>query len=182
MPDERGGRLHRDPATGRWHVSEGYEHHPAYWVTWIGAAAFAVWSATRLPIRAELIEVTLHEGAAAVNADVAPVPDAGRPAGEIHHLVGNVQVWCCDGPSSAELHDGPAERWLYGAAWNTPSTREEIHRARRRHLAGCSRGVGIRLVRDHASAKVPAAELAALLTGWITSLGCRTRSPTSTKF
>jgi UTP-glucose-1-phosphate uridylyltransferase len=181
MPAERGGRLHRDPATGRWHVSEGYEHHPAYWVTWIGAAAFAAWSNARLPTRAELIEVTLHEGAVTANADyqfgdVTPVTEPGGPADEIHHLVGNVQVWCCDGPSSAELHDGPAERWLYGAAWNTPSTLEEIHRARHRHLAGCSRGVGIRLVRDLASAKVPAAELAALLTGWITSLGCRTRS------
>ena len=55
MPHERGGRLHRDPATGRWHVSEGYEHHPVYWVTWIGAAAFAAWSNARLPTRAELI-------------------------------------------------------------------------------------------------------------------------------
>ena len=87
-----------------------------------------------------------------------------------------MQVWCCDGPSPAELHDGQAARWLHGAAWNTPATREEIHRARHRHLTGCSRGVGIRLVRNPASKKVPAAELAALLTGWITSLGCRTRS------
>jgi hypothetical protein len=79
-------------------------------------------------------------------------------------------------PSPAELHDGPAARWLHGAAWNTTATREEIHRARHRHLTGCSRGVGIRLVRNPASKKVPAAELAALLTGWITSLGCRTRS------
>jgi sulfatase-modifying factor enzyme 1 len=181
VPHERGGRLHRDPATGRWHVSEGYEQHPVYWVTWIGAAAFAAWSNARLPTRAELIEETRHESAAAANADyqfgdVTPVSEPGQPADEIHHLVGNVQVWCCDGPSPAELHDGPAARWLHGAAWNTPSTREEIHRARHRHLAGCSRGVGIRLVRDHASAKVPAAELAALLTGWITSLGGRTRS------
>jgi hypothetical protein len=66
--------------------------------------------------------------------------------------------------SPAELHDGPAARWLHGAAWNTPATRE-IHRARYRHLTGCSRGVGIRLVRDRASTKVPAAELAALLPG-----------------
>lgn len=181
LPHERGGRLHHDLATGRWHVSEGYEHHPAYWVTWIGAAAFAAWSNARLPTRAELIEETLREGAAAANAgyqfgDVTPVTEPGQPADEIHHLVGNVQVWCCDGPSPAELHDGPAARWLHGAAWNTPATREEIQRARHRHLTGCSRGVGIRLVRDHASTKVPAAELAALLTGWITSLGCRTRS------
>jgi hypothetical protein len=181
IPDERGGRLHRDPAAGRWHVSEGYEDHPVYWVTWIGAAAFAAWSNARLPTRAELIEETRYGGAAAANADyqfgdVTPVTELGQPANEIHHLVGNVQVWCCDGPSPAELHNGPAARWLHGAAWNTPATREEIHRARHRHLTGCSRGIGIRLVRDHASAKIPVAELAALLTGWITTLGCRTRS------
>ena len=181
MPHERGGRLHHDPATGRWHVSEGYEHHPVYWVTWIGAAGFAAWSNARLPTRAELIGETRQEGAAAANADyqfgdATPVTEPGRPADEIHHLVGNVQVWWCDGPSPAELHDGPAARWLHGAAWNTPSTCEETHRARPRHLAGCSRGVGIRLVRDHASPNVPAAELAALLTEWIISLGGRTRS------
>src|SRR5690625_260104 len=34
MPHERGGRLH--PIPQGWQVSPGYEHHPAYWVTWIG--------------------------------------------------------------------------------------------------------------------------------------------------
>jgi hypothetical protein len=57
----------------------------------------AAWSNARLPTRAELIEETLHEGAAAANADyqsgdVTPVTEPGRPADEIHHLVGNVQV------------------------------------------------------------------------------------------
>jgi Sulfatase-modifying factor enzyme 1 len=49
MPHERGGRLHHDPAADRWGVSPGYEDHPVYWVTWIGAAAFAAWSGARLP-------------------------------------------------------------------------------------------------------------------------------------
>jgi hypothetical protein len=181
MPHERGGRLHHDPASGRWHVSKGHEHHPVYWVTWIGAAAFAAWSGARLPARIELIQETLYTNREPTNTDyqigdASPVTEPGRLADEIHHLVGNVQVWCCDGPSSAELHDGPAARWLHGAAWNTPASREEIHRARHRHLAGCSRGVGIRLIRDHASARVPTAELAARLAGWIASLCCGTGS------
>lgn len=179
MPHERGGRLHRDPLTSRWHVSDGYENHPAYWVTWIGAAAFAVWSGARLPTRAELIEETRHVYMATANADyqfgdVTPVTEPDRAAEEIHHLIGNVQVWCCDGPSSGALRESPATRWLHGAAWNTPATREEIHRARHRHLTGSSRGVGIRLVRDHATAELPAAELAARMAGWIVSLGRRT--------
>ncbi|MEW1837691.1 hypothetical protein AB0392_07035 [Nonomuraea angiospora] len=49
MPHERGGRLHRDPVSGRWMVSPGFENHPAYWVTWIGAAAFAARHSARLP-------------------------------------------------------------------------------------------------------------------------------------
>ena len=49
MPHQRGGRLHYDPDASRWQVSEGYERHPVYWVTWTGAAAFAAWEGARLP-------------------------------------------------------------------------------------------------------------------------------------
>jgi len=60
--------------------------------------------------------------------------------------------------------------WLQAVAgWRTGGSRH-------RHLTGCSRGVGIRLVRDHANAKVPLAELAARMASWITSLGCRALS------
>ena len=90
MPHERGGRLHHDPAIGCWHVSPGYEHHPAYWVTWIGAAAFAAWDGARLPSRAELIELTSQRSRVS-NADyrygdVTPVTEPGRGDGGIHHL------------------------------------------------------------------------------------------------
>lgn len=180
MPHERGGRLHHDPATGRWHVSPGYEHHPAYWVTWIGAAAFAAWHGARLPTRAELIELTSHASAPAGNTayrfgDVTPVTEPGRHAGEIHHLLGNLQAWCADGPPAGYLSGGPAARWLYGAAWNTPSTAEEAQRPRHRHILGCSRGVGIRLIRDGAQHRVSIGDLADRLTAWIAILADRSR-------
>ena len=180
MPDERGGRLHHDPATGRWHVSPGYEDHPAYWVTWIGAAAFAVRHGARLPTRAELIELTSHASATAGNAayqcsDVTPVTEPRRGADEIHHLFGNLQTWCSDGPSAAGCLGGPAARWLYGTAWNTPATEGEARRPRHRHILGCSRGVGIRLVRDDGQRPVSAGELAELLAAWIALLGDRSR-------
>lgn len=171
MPHERGGRLHCSRA-GRWTVSPGFGAHPAYWVTWTGAAALAARHGARLPARAEMIAETSHGDLAVTNhgyqaGDTVPVTEPGRGPGEIHHLAGNLQAWCCDGPASDP--SAPASRWLHGAAWNTPATPDEIHRPRGRHLSGASRGVGIRLVRDHAG-RQPAAtagQLAAALTGWM---------------
>jgi Sulfatase-modifying factor enzyme 1 len=178
MPHERGGRLHQDTATGRWEVSTGFEDHPVYWVTWIGAATFAAWTGARLPSRAELLRLTAESTAVNadyVSGDVTPVTEPGCGSGEIHHMLGNLQVWCCDGPSPAERSGGPPGRWLFGVAWNTPGTDEEAQRLRHRHILGCSRGVGIRLVRGNTQEPVPAADLAARLAGWISGLADRHR-------
>jgi Sulfatase-modifying factor enzyme 1 len=179
MPHERGGRLHYNTAADRWEVSAGYEQHPGYWVTWIGAATLAAWHGARLPTRAELTKLTSRAPTSANAAyrygDVTPVTEPGRPAHEIHHLVGNLQVWCADGPAAAHGFDGPAARWLYGVAWNTPATPEEARRVRHRHILGCSRGVGIRLVRDGAQQPAIISNLATLLVGWISSLADRSQ-------
>jgi formylglycine-generating enzyme required for sulfatase activity len=181
MPHERGGRLHHERATGRWHVSPGYEDHPGYWVTWVGAAAFAAWHGARLPARPELIKLTSGTSTATGNTayrsgDVTPVTEPGRPAGDIHHLLGNLQAWCADGPPAGHLSSDPAARWLYGTAWNTPGADEEARRPRHRHILGCSRGVGIRLVRDGAERPVSASELADRLAAWIAILADRSRA------
>lgn len=178
MPHERGGRLHYDPAAGQWQVSPGYGDYPVYWVTWIGAAAFAAWAGARLPARAELLRLT-QDAALTGNAgyrcgDVTPVTEPGPPPAGIHHLLGNLQLWCDDGPGQA-LAGGPAVRWLYGTAWNTPATREAAQQPRWRHILGCSRGVGIRLVRDRVQQPVPVAALAGQLAAWISSLAGRSR-------
>jgi hypothetical protein len=180
MPHERGGRLHHDPDAGLWRVSDGYQTYPVYWVTWIGAAAFAAWEGARLPRRAELAELTASWTGPVVNtdykfADVTPVTEPGHGSRDIHHLLGNLQVWCGDGPGDEELCHGPAARWLYGAAWNTPGTPREIRRPRWRHLAGSSRGVGIRLVRDGTRQPASASDLASRLSAWISSLPDRSR-------
>jgi hypothetical protein len=181
MPHERGGRLHHDPASGRWDISPGYEDHPAYWVTWIGAAAFAAWQGARLPSRAELIELTSNATPTAGNTaymfgDVTPVTEPGCPAGDIYHLLGSLQVWCADGAPAGHSPAGPASRWLYGTAWNTPANQEEARRPRHRHILGCSRGVGIRLVRDGTQRPVSTSELVAGLTAWIAILADRSPS------
>ncbi|MEV4197447.1 MULTISPECIES: hypothetical protein [Micromonospora] len=177
MPHERGGRIHWSPEHETWTVSPGYEHHPVYWVTWIGAALFAAVNSARLATHGELCvlaadtEPSNHDYAL---GDVAPVAHMIAPHG-VHHPVGNVQVWCGDGP--AATFGQPVQRWIHGAAWNTPATPQEVNRLRSRHLLGASRGVGVRLVRD-ASAPFTGptvAEAATVLDTWIDSLADRSR-------
>ena len=178
MPRERGGRLHYNRYARRWAASPGFGHHPAYWVTWAGAAAYAARHGARLPGRAELLAETSRDTLTVTNCayqagDTVPAA-ARRSPGEIHHVAGNLQVWCADGPDDG-IPEGPASRWLHGAAWNTPGTPEEIRRPRSRHLSGASRGVGIRLVRDGQHSPVSAGELAELLAGWVCGLSRRDR-------
>jgi len=179
MPHERGGRLHQDRATAVWTVSPGYEDYPAYWVTWIGAAAFAAWDGARLPARAELTRLTCGTAttgnAAYRSGDVTPVTEPGARASMIHHLLGNLQTWCGDGPGEQTRLGAPAVRWLHGIAWNTPATQQAAQQPRCRHILGCSRGVGIRLVRDGSQRPVSTGELAARLAAWISSLADRSR-------
>jgi hypothetical protein len=178
VPHERGGRLRHDASTGHWTVSPGYEDYPAYWVTWIGAAAFAAWTGARLPTRAELATLTAGMptggNAGYRDGDASPVTEPGTGPSGIHHLLGNLQLWCGDGPDSDASSGGPVTRWLYGIAWNTPATRKAAEQLRSRHLLGCSRGVGIRLVRD-GQQPVSAAELARRLGRWIGALDDRSR-------
>jgi formylglycine-generating enzyme required for sulfatase activity len=161
-------------------VRRRYQDYPAYyWVTWIGAAAFAAWTGARLPARAELAVLTAgvaaHGNAGYRDGDASPVTEPGTGPSGIHHLLGNLQLWCGDGPPAGASSAAPVTRWLYGIAWNIPATREAAEQARSRHLLGCSRGVGIRLVRD-GQRLVGAAELARRLGQWITALDEITRS------
>ncbi|MEV5129099.1 hypothetical protein ACN6K8_000267 [[Kitasatospora] papulosa] len=181
MPHERGGRLHFDPKERRWLVSPGFETHPAYWVTWVGAAVMAAWSGARLPTRVEALEATLGAPPARNSdyaiGDASCVVEPGLGAGQVSHLVGNVQIWCGDGP--AQDAECPEQRFLFGAAWNTPGTRAAVTAERSRHLLGSSRGVGIRLVRDPDTTQATglgAWELAHRLNGWIDELGGPARS------
>ncbi|MDQ1288261.1 MAG: hypothetical protein QG622_1826 [Actinomycetota bacterium] len=225
MPHQRGGRLH--PAGYGHRISPGYGDHPVYWVTWIGAAAYAALVGARLPTRAEAHVLTrgrlghlrqvrdklgdhrpttatqgrsrgeLPQELARLNVgyrygDVLPVLETAADAethGRIHHALGNLAVWCLDGPAptpsgSTPTIGRPTQRWLHGAAWNTPvGTADdgndlldrldtELSTLIARHLTGASRSVGIRLVRDldHPRNPVPIDELAHLLNTWLADL------------
>jgi hypothetical protein len=65
--------------------------------------------------------------------------------------------------------------WLLAIAWNTPATQQAAQQPRVRHILGCSRGVGIRLVRDGSQQAVATSELACRLMAWIGRLGDRSR-------
>ena len=179
MPHERGGRLHYDLSARRWTISSGFGAHPVYWVTWTGAAAFTARHGARLPTLAEMTAETGRGDLSVTNhgyqaGDTVPVAQTGLGPGEIHHLAGNLQVWCGDGPDGHPAL--PASRWLHGAAWNTPGTMEEIRRPRSRHLAGASRGVGIRMVRDRTTKHAAtAADVANAISTWVRSLADRNR-------
>ncbi|MGW0708202.1 SUMF1/EgtB/PvdO family nonheme iron enzyme [Streptomyces sp. NPDC002643] len=171
MPHERGGRLHFDPERRQWRVSREYEEHPAYWVTWLGAALVAAWSGARLPTRAEFLDAAA--GGRAYNCDytvgdTCPVAEPGLGRLDVHHRIGNVQVWCADGPPQSG--EQPVQRYLVGAAWNTPGTWEAVSAERSRYLLGSSRGVGVRLVRDGrttGTGGIGAWELAHQLSRWV---------------
>nr|WP_184080193.1 SUMF1/EgtB/PvdO family nonheme iron enzyme [Nocardiopsis mwathae] len=176
MPHERGGRLHCTEQG--WRVSRGYERHPAYWITWIGAAAYALWDGARLPTSNELDALT--EGAHPRNAeyrvgDVTPAQESGLGPKAVHHRVGNLRVWCSDGPDDGPDW-APITRYRHGAAWNTPASRQEVTSRRSRHLLGASRGVGVRLARDTAAPdRCPLDEIADRISRWLALLGDRTR-------
>ncbi|HET8661280.1 MAG TPA: hypothetical protein VFM55_20065 [Micromonosporaceae bacterium] len=177
MPHERGGRLHWSPDLETWTVSPGFGQHPVYWVTWLGAAVFAAVNSARLPAHGELCALAADaepSNYGYVLGDVAPVAHPSASRG-IHHAVGNLQVWCGDGPQPA--FGQPVERWIHGAAWNTPASVDEVSRLRSRHLLGASRGIGIRLIRNTAAPLTgpTVGQLAAMLNSWIDSLADRSR-------
>jgi formylglycine-generating enzyme required for sulfatase activity len=163
MISERGGRIHRDEAAGTYYVDAAYENHPVYWVTWIGAVAFARFAGSQLPMRKDIDELAMQSAIemSEINADYR-VGDATAVAEQrigandsIYHLLGNVAIWCQDGPAESEQSGGPMKKYFYGIAWNTPSTIEEARAVKSRHITGSSRGIGIRLVRDSAKNYTP---------------------------
>lgn len=162
MITERGGRIAFNVDIAQYEVAQGYENYPVYWVTWLGAASYARYKGCRLPSKKELERLTeshLEEfNPAYVNAGHKQ-PDASPigyfPANRIgmYDLIGNVASWCRDG---SDGHDTTAVgRYMFGSAWNRDDTKQEFLRAKERPINGCSRGVGIRLIEDIATALSP---------------------------
>ena len=117
------------------------------------------------------VKVTNHGYQA---GNTVPATEPGRGPDEIHHLAGNLQVWCGDGPDGAAC--GPGVSLAARGSVEHPRDHAGDTPAPGRHLPGASRGVGIRLVRDHAATcAVTAAQVAEAVSTWVRSLAGRDR-------
>jgi hypothetical protein len=172
----RGGRIWYNAIRGSYEVAETYLHYPAYWVTWLGAAAFARYKGARLPERSELQELVDREpeidfdiyNCGHKKDDVQPSSISRPNANGIHDIVGNLAVWCSDGFS--ELPSAGSNRYMFGTAWNREASHQELTKLKARPLPGCSRSVGIRLIRDQ-DRKLTAPQLVERFEDWFSLLG-----------
>lgn len=121
MPPERGGRLIFDKEVGRFMLVAGYEDHPAYWLTWLGAATYAAWRGGRLPTAKEWSAVyeiyhdrLRHDSGNHSYAHDDVVPTGGLIEGLPHDFFGNLRIWCDDWAGEGELHLSKA---LAGISW-----------------------------------------------------------------
>ena len=178
MPHERGGRLHYNLHARRWTVSPGFGTHPAYWVTWTGAAAFAARHGARLPSRAEMTTETGRDDVKAPTTPTRPATPSRSPSRDWDQA--RSTTWpgtCRSGAATAPRPAcGPGGPLAVRGSMEHPRDHAGDTRPRSRHLPGASRGVGIRLVRDHAATHaVTAAEVAGAVSTWVRSLADRDR-------
>ncbi|OGI74193.1 hypothetical protein A2740_02300 [Candidatus Nomurabacteria bacterium RIFCSPHIGHO2_01_FULL_43_16] len=165
---ERGGRIHFNKTIQKYDISAGYKDHPVYWVTWIGASAFALYKGLRLPKRSEINSLVQNTQISfnTINAghkldDVQPINAKNYVPREVNNIVGNLAVWCSDGQKLLSNDPQSMTRYIYGTAWDRPATLKEITKYHFRPLVGNSRAVGIRLVKDLSMQKISFIELIA---------------------
>ena len=166
MIHERGGRIHFNKIKQKHEVSTGYENHPVYWVTWLGALVFSIYSGLRLPRRSEinLLFKSTKISLEIINAehkldDVTPMTTKNCIRGEINDVVGNLAVWCLDGEKHLSGDPQSITRYIYGTSWNRQASLKEITKNHFRPIIGSSRSVGIRLVKDSSTKKITFEEL-----------------------
>lgn len=177
MITERGGRIWFNSNAGAYEVVKGYETYPLYWVTWLGAAAYARFSGCRLPTRAEIDSLTEQMGEIDfsevncdhVHDDVTPNGYTKSNAFGMYDSIGNLAIWCIDGFN--EINELGEVKFMYGTAWNKNGDMSEVTIIKARPITGSSRGVGVRLVKDAAPKQtLSAKDLAARFDGWFTLL------------
>ncbi len=170
MIPDRGGRVWFNTNKGVYEITPSYEDHPVYWVTWLGAAAYARYKGGRLPDRSEMQRLVDSQSVDLSGANCDHKNDDVLPAGltppnaiGMYDMVGNLSVWCRDG--YLETPGQSLNRYIFGTAWNRSGTPHELSKIKSRPVSGCSRSVGIRLIEDSAGT-LAAPELAQRFEGW----------------
>lgn len=147
MPTTRGGRIGYNGEVESFMVADGYEQHPAYWVTWLTAALYAYQQGMRLPRYAEWQQVIdchgiptneetsnfnyAHDDAIRTGQATTDLPD---------DFFGNVKIWCADWSSPTAVNKS-----LAGISWKQYYHEGYRAKAERPYLTN-SRIIGSRLV------------------------------------
>ncbi len=147
MPTSRGGRLTYDSENGRFLKAEGYDGHPAYWISWLTAALFAYREGMRLPTYEEW-EAAYEENCEHIEdhpGNHTYAHDDVVPTGNGTHDIpddffGNLKIWCQDWASE---HD--VSKKIAGISWKNYDHDGYEMQAERPYLTS-SRIIGARMV------------------------------------
>ena len=103
MIPERGGRLQLHTNYKKILITKHYEKHPAYWISWLGAAAYALRIGAALPTSSAWQYVySLHKWSSASDANHTYSHDDTVETGRLTKdnlpidFFGNLKIWCSD--------------------------------------------------------------------------------------